>query len=217
MVPPDRAEIERRLQTNVKAIFECMQSAGRIPGYKKGLIFGIMKGLGQCATSFSEGMQDFMVGMIDSVSEDSLRKSKNRIALIFGIISNFMCCQNLASKKWGEDRSKRYRTLAQAHIMHQLKQYKCPNMLFTCFRLLCNDFLAQMSYEKKYLLSFAKAKPDSEFLASTVRDIVYHYPLIRLNHIKRVLAFYVSTLQKLHEIIPLSISRKGDQGDAILM
>ncbi len=187
-----------------------MQTAGRIPAYKKGLIFGIMKGLGQCATSFSEAMQDFMVSMIDSVAEDSLRKPKNRVALIFGIIGNFMKCQPVETKKWSEDKSKRFRTLAQAHISHQLKQYKCPNMLFTCFRLLCNDFLAQMAHEKRFLLSFAKAKPDAEFLASTVRDIVYHYPLIRLTHIKRVLAYYVATLQKLYEIIPLSISRKLD-------
>ena len=185
-----------------------MHTAGRIPAYKKGLIFGIMKGLGQCATAFSEQMQDFLVKIIESVSEDSLRKPKGRVALIFGTIGNFIRCQPVDSKKWSEDKAKSYRALAQAHITHQLAQNKCPSMLFCCFQLLCNDFLAQMAHEKKFLLSFAKAKPDSEFLASTVRDIVYHYPLVRLRHIKQIIAFYVSTLQKLYEIIPLSIPRK---------
>ncbi len=166
-----------------------------------------MKGLGQCASSFSAEMQDFLVKIIESVSEDSMRKPKNRVALIFGIIGNFMKCQPVETKKWSEERSKQYRGLAQAHIAHQLNQCKCPSMLFACFRLLCNDFLAHMAHEKIYLLSFAKAKPESEFLASTVRDIVYHYPLIRLRYIKRVLAYYVATLQKLYEIIPLSLPR----------
>jgi len=214
----NRIEFEKNLQNNMKVTFEIMQTTGRIPAYKKGLIFGIMKGLGQGTTKFSENMQEFMVSVIDSVGEESLKKPKNRVALIFGVVANFIVSRsstfdnklaNLSNngnyKKWNEEMACKYRALAQAHINFQLKQYKCPNMLFSCFRLLCNDFLAQMGREKKFLLSYAKAKPDSEYLASLVRDIVYHYPLIRLSHIKRILAVYIATLQKLYEIIPLSI------------
>ena len=190
----------------MKATFECMQRSGKIPPEKKGFVLGIMKALGQARMEFSQPMQDFMLETLDSIAEDSLKKPKNRVALIMGIIGNCIANNLESNKKWSEEKSKRYRYLSQAHIKHQQKQYKCPNMLLSCFKLLCNDFIGQMRKESQYLLSYSKAKPDLDMLANTLRGIIEHFPIIKLSHIKCIIAVYISTLLQLFEIIPQSIS-----------
>lgn len=201
-----RKVLDENIQRKMKETFECIQESEKMPAEKKGFVLGIMKALGQAKMGFSQSTQDFMLDTLDSIAEDSLKKPKNRVALIMGIVGNCLTCNLENNKKWNEEKSKRYRYLSQAHIKHQQKHYKCPNMLISCFKLLCNDFIGQMKKESKFLLSFSKAKPDLDMLSQTLRDIIQHYPAIKLPHIKCIIAVYISTLLQLFEIIPQSIS-----------
>ena len=64
-----------------------------------------------------------------------------------------------------------------------------------------------MEREKKFVLSYTKAMPEAEHLTSIVKEMVWKYPTIKLNHIKAIMGIYLKTLIKLYNIIPLSMPR----------
>lgn len=200
--------MEKNFENTLKLIFDLMQSSGKIPSNKKGLIFGTIKGINRSPMKLSQNIEKFMISVVNSVAEDSLKKPKNKVAFIFGAVTYLIGIRNDEGQYALEEcRVSKYKKLAKAHIDHQLSSFKYPSMLFTCFSLLCTDFLNRMEREKKFVMSYAKAKPEVERLAEILRAIIWKYPAIQLSHIKAVMGVYIKTLLRLYDLIPLSISR----------
>jgi len=196
------------LEKTLKLVFDLVQSSGKIAPYKKGLIFGTIKGINKRPMRLSQNVGKFMASVINSVGEDSLRKPKNRIAFIIGAMSYLIEIRNEEGEsKFEEAKISRYKKIAKAHIEHQLNSFKYPAMLSSCFNLLCVEFLNRMEREKKFVMSYAKAKPDAEHLATIIRAVIWKYPVVQLSHVKAIMGVYIKTLLKLYDLIPLSISR----------
>lgn len=204
-----RTEVEKSLQRTLKLIFEAMQHAGKISAYRKGLIFGTMKSIGQAEIRFSRETGEIMTSIIGSIGDEALKKPKNMIAFVFDIVGNNFGDRIEGGKElWDEAKAKKYKKLAQAHVTHQLANFNCPNMLLSCFKLLCNDFLGRMEREKNFVMSYAKVKPDLDYLTSILKDTIWRRPSVKLDYIKSLTAVYTRALLRLHETIPLAMSRK---------
>jgi hypothetical protein len=188
-----------------------MQTSAKIPSGSRGVVLGVMKSLGRVRIAFTDATQDFLLGLIDSVREEAFKKATNRIALTMDIISNLISCDKDESKRWEGEKTKKYRLFAQAHISHQLKHCRYPNLLLSCFRLLCNDYLRLAKQQCKYLLSYSKLQPDTEYLRLTVGEIVGSSQglLLPLSCISEIVSVYVTMLQSLEKIVPASLSGKA--------